>query len=123
MSFLTTQIRSSVLNDTSEARYAQIMLSVTHIYAQLSELPPAYDPLHPATADFIYEAVHLASLVYNRAILRNIKLSQSCGPEAISALLEATSRIPLQKWKEMPGVWLFILLIANAGARLRGRDA
>jgi hypothetical protein len=32
-------------------------------------------------------------------------------------LLEATSHVPLQKWKEMPGIWLFILLVANAGAR------
>jgi len=117
MSFLTAQIRSSILNDTSQARYAQIMLSATYIYAQLSELPSAHDPLHSVTADFIYEAVRLASLVYSRAILHDIKLSQSCRPDAISALLEATSRISLQKWKEMPGIWLFILLVANAGAR------
>jgi hypothetical protein len=117
MSFLTTRIRSSVLNNTCEAKYAQIMLSATRIYDQLSELPSAYDPLHPATADFIYEAVRLASLIYSRAILRHTKLSQSYGPDALSALLEATSRVPLQTWKEMPGIWLYILLVANAGAR------
>jgi hypothetical protein len=120
MSFLTAQTRSSALNYPSEVRYAQIMLSATCIYARLSELPPAHDPLHPAAVDFIYEAVRLASLaslVYSNAILRHVKLSQSCGPDAISALLEATSRISLQKWEEMPGIWLFILLVANAGAR------
>jgi hypothetical protein len=117
MSFLTAQIRSSVLNDTSEARYPQIMLSTTRIYTQLSELPSAHDPLHGATADFIYEAVRLASLAYSRAILQRTKLSQSCSSDVLSALLEATSHVPLQKWKEMPGIWLFILLVANAGAR------
>jgi hypothetical protein len=117
MSFLTAQIRSSVLNNTSEARYPQIILSATRIYAQLSELPSANDPLHAATADFIYEAVRLSSLVYSRAILRHTKLSQSCSPDVISALLEATSHVPLGTWKEVPGIWLFILLVANAGAR------
>jgi hypothetical protein len=117
MSFLTAQIRSSVLNDASEARYPQIMLSTTRIYAQLAELPSAMDPLHDAMGDFVYEAVRLASLVYTRAIMQRIKLSQACSPDALAELLEATSRVPLRKWKEMPGIWLFILLVANAGAR------
>ncbi len=118
MSFLTAQLRSCILSATSAARYPQVMLSATRIHAQLSELPSAHDLCRsPSADDFLYEAVRLAALVYSGAILRHIRLSQSCGPDALAALLEAASRVPLRRWKELPGIWLFILLVANAGAR------
>jgi hypothetical protein len=117
ISLLTAQTRVSVFNDPSDLEYPQLMLAITRAHAWISALPSAYEPDHPTTDDFIYEAVRLTAVIYCRALLHHTPLSQTITNEEVDATLEAISHISLSRWKDIPGVWLFILLVVNSGTK------
>ena len=119
ISFLTAQIRISIFNEPSDLGYPQLMLAIARSHGWISTLPSAYDPGHPTTNDFIYEAVRLTAVVYCRAFLYHTPLSQTITDEEVDAILDTISHITLSRWKDIPGVWLFVLLVLNSGTKFR----
>lgn len=120
VTFVTGQIRSYMTNDLSDSEDAQLMSSIARIHSRISALPSAEDPSHTNYGDYMYESCRIASTVYIRAIQTCTLFSEACTSAEVEALHRVSSRVPLQTWKSMPGLWLFILLIGNPRARFCG---
>ncbi|KAL8404635.1 hypothetical protein RB594_009479 [Gaeumannomyces avenae] len=60
--------------------------------------------------DPLYTGVRLAALLYARALAERRPFSEICPPSEALALLMATWRIPLGRWRGIIGVFLFMLM-------------
>lgn len=69
--------------------------------------PPASQ--HPPAGP-LYTAVRLTASLYTRAILERRPLGQVCADEDALAILAASWRVPLDRWRGVVGVFLFLMV-------------
>lgn len=65
-------------------------------------------PLHPPAGP-LYTAVRLTACIYARAILARTPLSRACSDAEALAVLAASWRIPLDRWRGVVGVFVFVM--------------
>lgn len=64
---------------------------------------------HPPAGP-LYTAVRLTASLYTRAIVDRLPLSEICADEDALAILAASWRVPLDRWRGVVGVFLFIVV-------------
>ncbi|KAK0714690.1 hypothetical protein B0H67DRAFT_536573 [Lasiosphaeris hirsuta] len=98
----------------------------THTGPKLAPMQnhPPPPPRPSPNPDYLYTAVRLTAPLYARAIGTRQPFSAVCSPADALALLGATWRIPLSRWRGVIGVLLFALvsIVATASGAGDGRD-
>jgi hypothetical protein len=69
--------------------------------------------------DMIYQTCRAAATIYTTAILSRKPLSEACTSSLLSDVWKTMWRVPLSRWKQIPGVFLFVLLVVNPFTRSR----
>jgi hypothetical protein len=114
MRFLTTSILYLNENGDSEAEKAKLMTTVQWIHEQLVS-PASCDP--EVANDFMYQTLRTAGIIYSTAILTRTALSRACTAELLQQLWMTMWRVPLSRWKKIPGIFLWVIVVVNAYAR------
>lgn len=83
---------------------------------RISILPEGNDS-HLLSKDFLYKSCRIASLIYCKAITERIPLSRACTIQDLNALWINMWQITLTRWKQIPGIFLFVILSANQAAQ------
>lgn len=111
---LTISVLALAEDDIPPSSRDQI-LSMIHCIHQRLNSSPAVSPT--SAQDFLYQACRSAAIIYSSAIITRTPLSLACTPELLQQLWVTMWRVPLQRWKQIPGIFLWILLVANPFAR------
>ena len=100
-----------------KATYEDVMGMAVCIDNRLISLPSATDLNHPTSNDYLYETCRLTAHLYCKTIINRIPFSQVCPLEELKVLVATINQVPLEYWKQFPGIWIFILLALNPSAR------
>jgi hypothetical protein len=114
MRFLTTSVLHLNENGDSEVEIAKLMTTVHWIHKQLVS-PATHDP--ELTTDFMYQTCRTAGIIYSTAILTRTPLSRACTAQLLQQLWMTMWRVPLARWKKLPGLFLWVILVVNSYAR------
>ncbi len=79
-------------------------------------------PASPEAPDPLYTAVRLVALLYAQAIADRRPFSSVCGPSDALAILAATWRVPLSRWRSVVGVFIFLLAAVVPTAQAQAAD-
>ena len=116
MRFLTTSILHLQENGDSEAEITKLMTTVHWIHKQLLS-EATQDP--DLDNDFMYQTFRTAGIIYSTAIMTRTPLSRACTSELLQQLWMTMWRIPLGRWKQVPGLFFWVTLTVNSYARSR----
>ena len=108
---LTATVRQSSREPPIQEQ-AKLQRTSTWVQSRILDLPEAPDASQSNGDEFIYKSCRIAALVYSRAIVERIPLSLACTIQDLTQLWASMWRITLSRWKQMPGVFLFILASA-----------
>jgi hypothetical protein len=107
MRFLTTTILAMSQISVSKIEETKFIATASWIHERLSA------PLNPNLAtDFLYQSCRNAAIIFSLAILTRTPLSQACTSELLYQLWMTQWRVPLTRWKETPGIFLWIALVS-----------
>jgi hypothetical protein len=117
MKFLTSSIRTFQCSRDapSAADLAKFRSSTLWTHNRIISLPPQLPSTDPVS-DAIYETVRLTSLIYSSSILSLSPLSNSASGSQIPELAEMIWKVELSRWKQMPGIFLWIVMVVAAAA-------
>lgn len=116
MRFLFQATMHRLDGDVSELEKAKIASTSTWIQRRISDMPDgSQDPL--LVQDFIYKSCRIAALVYCNAIVSRIPLSKACSLTDLSQLWSTMWQVKLSRWKQIPGIFLFIMLATAPAAQ------
>ena len=114
--FLFTATVHQLDGDISELEKAKIASTSTWIQQRISDMPDgSQDPL--LDQDFIYKSCRIAALVYCNAIVSCIPLSKACSLTDLNQLWAIMWQVKLSRWKQIPGIFLSIMLAAAPAAQ------
>ena len=118
MRTLTLAITSQFPAHTPATR---IQSTASSVYKQLQAQTPV--PVLELGIDFITETIRLASLIYSLSILSLTPFCSSRKMALLQDLYYNLTQVSLAQWKEIPGIFLWILLIAapSSGNDAQGR--
>ncbi|PVH69501.1 hypothetical protein DL98DRAFT_661640 [Cadophora sp. DSE1049] len=111
---LTVSVLRMSGNDVPLSKRDKMLAGIHSIHQKLSS-SPVTNPNSPE--DFIYQACRSTAIIYSSAILTRTPLSISCTPHLFQQLWKSMWRVPLQRWKQIPGIFIWILLVASPFAR------
>jgi hypothetical protein len=120
--FLTTSVVNLKSSPSSEESKVKFLATVHWIHTRLTspssylEIDPSLDETHP-DPDPIYQTVHVTALIYTTAILTRTPLSLAWTPAHLATLWSQMWRVPLSRWKKIPGIFFFVLLVASPFTR------
>ena len=102
--------------DVSELERAKIASTSTWIQQRISDMP---DGLQGPLLDqsFIYKSCRAAALIYCNAIVSRIPLSKACSLTDLNQLWAIMWQVKLSRWKQIPGIFLFIILATAPAAQ------
>jgi hypothetical protein len=112
MRFLTTSVLHLNENGDPKVENTKLMTTVHWIHEQLvsSHEPELAD-------DFMYQTCRTAGIIYSTAILTRTPLSRACTAPLLQQLWMTMWRVPLSRWKKVPGIFLWVILVVNSYAR------
>jgi hypothetical protein len=119
----------SITNDTKDPVPAlKIRSTASWLYDRLCQTSPPPLPSHELSKEEkeqlqIEQAVRLAAKLYSRAISSITMLSATPTRSVQDDLYAATMSVSLTRWKAIPGIFLWIMLVLCPGTKndLRGR--
>ncbi|KAH7403304.1 hypothetical protein BKA64DRAFT_706804 [Cadophora sp. MPI-SDFR-AT-0126] len=116
--FLTTSITSCFLSPELEpTKTSKIQSTAAWLHKRVSAIPPLETVAITPTSDIIIDTIRLSALVYTSAIQTLTPLSQNFLPDLQERMYSNISLVGLRNWKEIPGIFLWILLVAAPCAR------
>ena len=116
MRFLLRATVHQLDGDVSELEIAKIASTSTWIQQRISDMPDgSQSPL--LVQDFIYKSCRIAALVYCNAIVSRIPLSKACSLTDLNQLWAIMWQVKLSRWKQIPGIFLFIMLATAPAAQ------
>lgn len=119
--FLTTTILSlsiveNSLTDPTRSESSKLIQGIAcRVYDNLHLLPIIILDGSSST-DIIYETIHISAIVYTSAIASRIPFSSAYTSELRVKLYENLWRVNLSSWKQIPGIFLWILFVACPGS-------
>jgi hypothetical protein len=126
LSILLLSSSEKNISQTEEESHAKlIQITASQIHDELSTLPfPSTTPQTPK--DAIFSAIHLTALAYTSGISSRTPFSVSYGGPAKDLfsitrerreMYYAINKVGLSNWRKIPGIFLWILLVACPGGR------
>jgi hypothetical protein len=82
----------------------------------LANLPTGHEPDSHLLHDFVYQSCRVAAHIYCRAIAEHTSLSKAYGIQDLAQLWGSVWRVSLSRWKQLPGIFLWVLLSAIQAA-------
>lgn len=113
MRFVTTSLLSLGNDQEAELAKSKFLTTVKWIHDRLVPTDP-----HLAD-DFIYKTCRVAGIIYTSAMLSRTPLYTACTPEFLQQLWQVLWRVPLGRWKRIPGIFFWVLLVVNPFSRNR----
>jgi hypothetical protein len=115
MRFLTTSVLSlsSPTTQNITEQKAKFRATVKWIHERLLALSAPSSPIN------IDPSLAAPSTIYTLALLHRMPLSMTCTPALLMQLWSTMWRVPLPTWKKLPGIFFWVLLVANPFARDR----
>jgi hypothetical protein len=84
----------------------------------LAALPTGNELNSHLSQDFLYQSCRAAAGIYSRAIIEHILLSKACKLQDLAQLWGSVWRVSLSRWKQIPGIFLWVLLSAIQAAEM-----
>jgi hypothetical protein len=112
--FITASMLSIVGAQNPGQARTKFLTTVQWIHNRLTA-----DVETPLSNDMIYQTCRAAAIIYTTAILSRKPLSVACTGSLLADVWKTMWRVPLSRWKQIPGVFLFILLVVNPFTRSR----
>lgn len=94
----------------------KLNMTATWTRDRISSLPTGNEPDSLLANDFVYKSCRSAAMIYCRGITDHISLSIVCGMRDLDELWGSLGRVSLTRWKQTPGIFLWVLLSAIQGA-------
>lgn len=96
----------------------QIKLNTTATWTRgrTSSLPTGNEPNSHIANDFLYKSCRSPTMIYCRAIAEHPLISKACEMRELSNPWGDLSRMILTRWKQTPGIFLWVLLSVIQGA-------
>ncbi|RDL32434.1 uncharacterized protein BP5553_08890 [Venustampulla echinocandica] len=115
MRFITTSIMTLSGAEHPELAKVKFLATVRWIHQRLtSEKPEAH-----LANDFVYQTCRATAIIYTTAVLSGQPFSEACTSELLQNVWRVMWRVPLPRWKQIPGVFFWVVLVANPFARNR----
>jgi hypothetical protein len=109
MRFVTTSLLSLGEKENTEHSKTKFAATVKWIHDRLTS-----STTEPQLAgDFIYQTCRATAIIFTSAILCRTPLSLACTEPLLQQLWMMMWRVPLSRWKETPGIFFWVLLVAN----------
>jgi hypothetical protein len=116
MHFLLQAIMTQVEQQPSEAEKVKLKSTSTWIHQRISGMDDgSQGPL--LARDFIYKSCRVAGLIHCNAIVSQIPISKACTLVDLNQLWGNMWQVKLSQWKQIPGIFLFIILAAAPAAQ------
>jgi len=112
MRFLITAVMNQIDTEPSEQEKAKLKATSTWIQNRISALPDESEFDEPSAIDFVYKSCRISALVYCKAITDRISLAQACTLVDLNNLWASMWHVKLSRWKQIPGIFLFVILSA-----------
>jgi hypothetical protein len=109
MRFVTTSLLSLGEKETSDQARSKFSATVKWIHDRLT----TWTPEPRLAGDFIYQTCRTTAIIYTSAMLARTPLSLACTENLLQQLWMMMWRVPLSRWKETPGIFFWVLLVAN----------
>ncbi|KAF8848998.1 hypothetical protein BDZ45DRAFT_248662 [Acephala macrosclerotiorum] len=109
--FLTLSITSA----SSASSTTKIQSTASWLHKQLSSSPPLDSATPPTTTTIITSAVRLIATLYILSISTLTPLSQLWTPSLLNEFYTYLFFISMSQWKQIPGIFLWIMLVASTG--------
>jgi hypothetical protein len=107
----------AALSSTKNRSQDELIQSLaSQIHTDLTSLPNSYSPTSTSSAN-IHKVIYLTALAYTSCISSGVPFNNAYSPPERSSLYKHISLVPLKTWKSIPGVYLWILLVACPGIR------
>lgn len=119
MTFITTAIHSYMSTGVPELASKHWLLKLSHMQNGLVALPPLSFSGSATWETLIYECCRLTAIVYLKAIIGFIPFSIACAPQDLDRIYSTMNLIPISRWMQISGVWLWILCVVNPASRYR----
>jgi hypothetical protein len=87
------------------------------IQNRISKLPTGAELDSKVYNDNIYKSCRTAALIYTRAVLGHMPLSQACTMVDLQQLWSSMWRVTLKQWKLIPGIFLWVIVSALQAAQ------
>jgi len=110
MCFLLKYLMRQVDRDISVEEKTKFKTTSIWIRDRIAALPEGGPLDGPLARDFIYKSCRIAALIYCKAIVERVNLAKACTLSDLTQLWGNMWRIKLSRWKQIPGIFLFILL-------------
>ncbi|KAG4429758.1 hypothetical protein IFR05_014762 [Cadophora sp. M221] len=112
--FLTTSITSCFLSPELETtKTSKIQSTAEWLYKRIETIPELSIVSITPTSEIIIDTIRLCALVYSSSIKTLTPLSQNFPPELQERFYSNISLVGLKNWKDVPGIFLWILLVAT----------
>ncbi|KAH8685837.1 hypothetical protein BGZ60DRAFT_523111 [Tricladium varicosporioides] len=103
--------------EVMEGQQAKLVTTAMWIKDRIEALPSIAETNPPSTSDYVFRSCRIASLIYCKAIIEHLPFSQACTPHDLQMLWPCMWKVTLTQWKQIPGIFLWILLSANQAAQ------
>lgn len=117
MRFLTTTILSMSSSSTPPSPIASQKFLATASWIHKRLTAGSLSPSSPLTIDYIHQSCLYASQIFSLAILTRTPLSLSCTSDLLHKLWTAQWRVPLARWKQIPGIFWWMVLCSAPFAK------
>jgi hypothetical protein len=114
MRFITASMLSLGRAENPNQARNKFVTTVQWIHARLT-----VDIETSLANDMLYQTCRAATIIYTTAILSRKPLSEACTGSLFSKVWKTMWCVPLSRWKQIPGVFLFVLLFVNPFTRSR----
>jgi hypothetical protein len=114
----------SITSPDSQSSTSKIQSTASWLQKQLERVPTP-SALNPSESDLFLIIIHTTALTYTKCISTLSPFANAYTSSSLHALLSQIWLIPLARWKEIPGIFLWVLLVACPSAgnvdELQGR--
>ncbi|TDZ34488.1 hypothetical protein C8035_v010631 [Colletotrichum spinosum] len=126
--FLTNSVASlssssSSSSSSSTADTVKIRTTASWLYSRLHDKDVLKATATTSESDWMLETIRLAAVIYSWAIRSLRQISEFEGDEVLEDAYVAMRKVSLTTWKKIPGIFLWIMLVAapNAAPDAQGR--
>ena len=116
MRFLLLALVKQVDRELSEQEKTKLATTSIWIRDRIAALPGGSEAETPLATDYIYKSCRIAASIYCRAIAQRTSLSRACTLQELNHFWVNMWQIKLSRWKQIPGIFLFIILSAVSAA-------
>jgi hypothetical protein len=113
----------SINSTDSKASTSQSQSTASWLHKQLEIIPVLNNVSSSLEKELVLNIILTTALVYTNCIATLTPFTNAYTPSQLLSLLDKISAVGLTRWKEVPGIFLWILLVAcpSSGNDLQGR--